>query len=81
VLHCPVAFMCGAQVCARLNLVSLSYMWRQPQRQLYSAMLDAGIKAVLIKVAAMGLQPELHLGKDLQDMQTHLQKLERYAAL
>ncbi|BDA44893.1 probable diphthine-ammonia ligase at N-terminal half [Coccomyxa sp. Obi] len=64
-------------VCARLNLVSLSYMWHQPQSQLYHAMLDSDIKAILIKVAAMGLQPELHLGKSLQEMEHHLHRLER----
>ena len=70
-------FIDGAQVCARLNLVSLSYMWHQPQNKLYHAMLDADIKAVLIKVAAMGLQPQLHLGKGLHEMEHHLHKLER----
>lgn len=54
-------------------------MWHQPQRQLYSAMLEFGIRAILIKVAAMGLEPHLHLGKDLEEMHSHLIKLERCA--
>lgn len=68
---------CSAQVCARLGLVSLAYMWRQPQAALLRGMLDAGIQAVLVKVAAMGLEPQRHLGADLASMQTHLHRIRR----
>jgi diphthine-ammonia ligase len=44
-------------VCSRLGLVSLAYMWQQPQRQLLDDMINARIDAVLVKVAAMGDPP------------------------
>ncbi|KAK9813243.1 hypothetical protein WJX72_011346 [[Myrmecia] bisecta] len=62
-------------VCARLGLTSLAFMWQQPQADLLQGMIDAGIQAVLVKVAAMGLQPHQHLGKTLQQMQPLLHKL------
>ncbi|KAK9812092.1 hypothetical protein WJX73_005916 [Symbiochloris irregularis] len=64
-------------VCARLNLVSLAYMWRQPQAQLLMDMVGAGIHAVIIKVAAMGLVPDKHLGKSIAQLQPHLEQLCR----
>ena len=65
------------QVCARLGLVSLAYMWHQPQAALLQGMIASGIEAVLIKVAALGLVPERHLGKTLQHMEPHLHKICR----
>eukprot|EP00798_Chlamydomonas_sp_ICE-L_P024633 gene24633-10254_t len=62
-------------VCARLNLVSLAYMWHQPQRTLLNGMISSGMHAILIKVAALGLEPHKHLGKSLQQVQPHLLKL------
>ena len=63
------------QVCARLGLVSLAYMWHQPQAALLRGMIASGIEAVLIKVAALGLAPERHLGQTLQHMEPHLHKI------
>ena len=63
------------QVCARLGLVSLAYMWHQPQAALLRGMIASGIEAVLIKVAALGLAPERHLGRTLQHMEPHLHKI------
>ncbi|KAK9831634.1 hypothetical protein WJX74_003462 [Apatococcus lobatus] len=63
--------------CSRLGLVSLAPMWRQPQAQLLQAMIDSGIHAILVKVAAIGLDPHRHLGKDLASVQPHLHKLNR----
>ena len=65
------------QVCARLGLTSLAYMWHQPQARLLSCMVQDGVHAVLCKVAAMGLKPEKHLGKSLADMQPFLHSLRR----
>ena len=42
--------------CSRLGLSSLAYLWRRDQSELLSEMISAGIEAVLIKVAAMGMQ-------------------------
>ena len=73
--HMPASCM---QVCARLGLVSLAYMWHQPQAALLRGMTASGIEAVLIKVAALGLVPERHLGKTLQHMEPHLHKICRF---
>ena len=67
------------QVCARLGLVSLAYMWHQPQAALLRGMISSGIEAILIKVAALGLVPGRHLGKTLQEMEPHLHKICRSA--
>eukprot|EP00891_Asterochloris_glomerata_P000500 jgi/Astpho2/500/Aster-03541 len=62
-------------VCHRLGLVSLAYMWHQPQQLLLQSMMAAGVHAVLVKVAAMGLHPGKHLGRSLQEVQPALQRL------
>lgn len=38
-------------------------------------MITSGIQAVLVKVAAMGLEPHKHLGKTLAQMEPHLHRL------
>ncbi len=55
-------------VCSRLQLTSLSYLWRlAPQKELLQQMLDDGIEAVLVKVACPpGLVPRKHLNKTLR---------------
>ena len=55
------------RICFELNLVSLSYLWKQtPQKRLLEDILNVGkIEAVLVKTAAMGLDPRKHLGKTL----------------
>jgi hypothetical protein len=47
-----VAGCCGCvlQVCARLGLVSLGYLWHQPQEQLLADMIANDIEAILVKV-------------------------------
>ena len=58
-------------VCSRLNLTSLSYMWRMSsQRSLIDSILDDGeIEAILVRVACPpGLMPYRHLGKSLRDL-------------
>jgi len=37
-------------VCSRLGLVSLGYLWLQPQAALLQGMIDADIEAILVKV-------------------------------
>lgn len=37
-------------VCERLGLTSLAYLWRRPQSMLLEEMVDAGVDAVLVKV-------------------------------
>jgi diphthine-ammonia ligase len=63
-------------VCERLGLVSLAYLWSQNQRDLLNNMIDSGVDAILIKVACMGLKPNMHLGKSLREMRDYLFDLE-----
>ncbi|KAF8342589.1 uncharacterized protein EI90DRAFT_2903572 [Cantharellus anzutake] len=61
-------------VCRRLGLTSLSYLWQRNQRELLSEMIEAGLEAVIIKVAGLGLYPK-HLGRTLAQMQPELERL------
>ncbi|KAH3859033.1 hypothetical protein DPMN_101679 [Dreissena polymorpha] len=61
-------------VCQRLELTPLAFLWRRDQEELLDEMIRCKLKAILIKVAAMGLYPKKHLGKSLEDMQEYLQK-------
>lgn len=62
-------------VCSRLGLVSLAYLWKQEQSLLLQEMITSGITAILVKVAAIGLHPAKHLGKDLACLKSHLHHL------
>ncbi|KAI8586628.1 meiotically up-regulated 71 protein [Geranomyces variabilis] len=67
-------------VCARLGLTSLAYMWRREQDELMQEMVSVGLDAVLIKVASLGLT-ERHLGKSLKEMYPHLLNMhDRFGA-
>jgi hypothetical protein len=57
-----------------LGLVSLSYLWRQDQAELFDEMIDAKVEAILIKVATLGLD-EKHLGLSLSQVRDHLHKM------
>ncbi|CAK1543026.1 unnamed protein product [Leptosia nina] len=59
-------------VCQRLGLVSLAYLWRRNQKELLQEMISSGVEAIIIKVAALGLDPRVHLGMTLKDIQPHL---------
>ncbi|KAI9314057.1 hypothetical protein BX666DRAFT_2020229 [Dichotomocladium elegans] len=61
-------------VCERLGLQSLAYLWERDQKELLKEMADAGVHAILIKVAAMGLKAA-HLGKTIAEMYPHLCEL------
>ncbi|TFY59943.1 hypothetical protein EVJ58_g5455 [Rhodofomes roseus] len=61
-------------VCRRLSLTPLCYLWQRDQAELLSEMIEAGMEAVLIKVAGIGLKAS-HLGKTLAEMQPTLTKL------
>ena len=60
--------------CRRLNLTPLCYLWQRNQQELLSEMIDAGMDAILIKVAGIGLTTA-HLGKNLVQMEPTLLKL------
>ncbi|RMX68584.1 hypothetical protein DD238_004293 [Peronospora effusa] len=66
-------------VCSRLNLTSLGYLWRREQTELLQEMIDSEIEAILIKVASIGLHPRKHLGKTIAELQPQLMMLkEKY---
>lgn len=64
-------------VCHRLGLKLLSPLWGRDQAQLLQEMIHFGIEAILIKVAGMGLDPNRHLGKSLEEMTHVLGKLNQ----
>ncbi|XP_029317182.1 LOW QUALITY PROTEIN: diphthine--ammonia ligase [Cottoperca gobio] len=64
-------------VCSRLGLQPLAYLWRRDQESLLSEMISSDLHAILIKVAAFGLDPEKHLGKPLADMEPYLKQLSQ----
>ncbi|XP_063828857.1 uncharacterized protein LOC135078201 [Ostrinia nubilalis] len=59
-------------VCRRLGLVSLAYLWRRNQKELLQEMIASGVEAIIIKVAALGLDPRVHLGMSIREIQPHL---------
>lgn len=63
-------------VCSRLGLVSLAYLWKQDQSLLLQEMITNGINAITVKVAAMGLEPGKHLGKEIAFLDPYLHKLK-----
>ncbi|KAF6351142.1 diphthamine biosynthesis 6 [Rhinolophus ferrumequinum] len=66
-------------VCKRLNLQPLAYLWQRNQEDLLQEMISSDIQAIIIKVAALGLDPDKHLGKTLDQMQPYLLELsEKY---
>ncbi|KAI0650350.1 hypothetical protein C8Q79DRAFT_380328 [Trametes meyenii] len=63
-------------VCRRLGFTPLCYLWQRDQEELLSEMIEAGMEAVLIKVAGIGLTAR-DLGRNLAEMQNSLLKLNR----
>eukprot|EP01027_Heterolobosea_sp_BB2_P011815 GEZU01017159.1.p1 GENE.GEZU01017159.1~~GEZU01017159.1.p1 ORF type:complete len:590 (-),score=58.08 GEZU01017159.1:84-1853(-) len=64
-------------VCTRLGLVSLAYLWNRDQKELLAEMINANFHCILMKTAAMGLVPQKHLGKTIAELQPLLLKLDR----
>ncbi|MGH0154168.1 UNVERIFIED_CONTAM: hypothetical protein FKN15_052342 [Acipenser sinensis] len=62
-------------VCKRLNLQPLAYLWRRNQEDLLREMISSNIQAMIIKVAAFGLDPDKHLGKTLDQMEVYLKQV------
>src|SRR3546814_6340001 len=59
----------------RLGLTCLAFLWQKNQKALLQEMIDYGIDAVLCKVAAAGLDPYVHLGKSIRQLQPFFLKL------
>nr|XP_034966311.1 diphthine--ammonia ligase isoform X6 [Zootoca vivipara] len=64
-------------VCKRLTLQPLAYLWRQNQETLLKEMISSDLQAIIIKVAAFGLDPDKHLGKTLDEMEPYLLELSK----
>jgi len=62
-------------ICERLGLVSLAYLWEREQKALLTEMIDSGLQAILIKVATYGLNGD-DLGRSLAEMRDKLFALE-----
>uniref|UniRef100_A0A9L0R9M9 Diphthine--ammonia ligase n=1 Tax=Equus caballus TaxID=9796 RepID=A0A9L0R9M9_HORSE len=62
-------------VCKRLDLQPLAYLWQRKQEDLLREMISSNIQAIIIKVAALGLDPDKHLGKTLDQMEPYLLEL------
>ena len=63
-------------VCDRLGLVSLAYLWQRDQVDLLAEMIASKVHAVLIKVAVGGLDAR-HLGQSIEQMQSTLLPLHQ----
>ncbi|SCZ94782.1 BZ3500_MvSof-1268-A1-R1_Chr12-1g03654 [Microbotryum saponariae] len=64
------------QVCSRLGLVPIAYLWERNQADLLGEMVRAGMESVLVKVAGAGLGVE-HLGRSLKQMEPTLHRLNK----
>ena len=62
-------------VCLRLGLASIAYLWQRDQSELLQDMIDTGMEAIVVKIASMGLKM-IHLGKTIARMQNHFEKLK-----
>ncbi|CAI2303960.1 unnamed protein product [Caenorhabditis sp. 36 PRJEB53466] len=62
-------------VCSRLGLTPLCFLWEREQNGLLAEMVSDGLDAILIKVAAIGLG-EQHLGKTLAEMAPIMRTLQ-----
>ncbi|KTW30293.1 hypothetical protein T552_00768 [Pneumocystis carinii B80] len=61
-------------VCKRLNLISLAYLWKRDQKDLLEEMISQNLHAIIIKVSTLGLDRS-HLGKSLIEIKEHLLKI------
>lgn len=64
-------------VCYRLGLVSLAYLWHRPAREILDMADALCVKAILVKTASGGLIPQLLLGKTLKEVRPTLEKMEK----
>jgi len=61
-------------VCNRLNLTAFAFLWRIEQPKILRDMIDSHLTAVLVKVAAIGLDAS-HLNKTLGDLYDYFMTL------
>ena len=53
----------------------MAYLWQRDQDELIEEMVGCKIEAILIKVAALGLEPAMHLGKTIAELKDHLRRM------
>jgi len=58
-------------ICDRLGMVSLAYLWGRDHIELLQEMIDNKMNAIIIKTAVIGLDPYKHLGKSITELQSH----------
>uniref|UniRef100_A0A0M3I1U6 Diphthine--ammonia ligase n=1 Tax=Ascaris lumbricoides TaxID=6252 RepID=A0A0M3I1U6_ASCLU len=61
-------------VCDRLGMKPLCYLWKADQESLLDEMIEASVHAIIVKVAALGLN-EKHIGKTLLEMRDYLHEV------
>ena len=61
-------------VCIRLGLKSIAYLWQRDQADLISEMISSDLHAIVVKVASMGLGVK-HLGKSIAALAPYFEKL------
>jgi diphthine-ammonia ligase len=61
-------------ICNRLNLTPFAFLWRIEQPKILRDMIDSNLTAVLVKVAAIGLN-ESHLNKSLGELYDYFMEL------
>lgn len=59
-------------VCLRLGLTPLCYLWRRDQAALLHEMTTCEVDAIVVKVASLGLEPQRHLGRSIRLLEPHL---------
>ncbi|KAK6334009.1 hypothetical protein TWF696_002519 [Orbilia brochopaga] len=58
-------------VCQRLGLISVAWLWQRRQESVLTEMAEVGLDAIIIKVASLGLD-ERWLGRSITDASTRL---------
>jgi len=64
-------------VCRRLGLTSLTYLWRVDQEELLDKIENSGIVAIIVKTASYGLSPRKLLGKTTKEVRSTLKSAQR----
>ena len=62
-------------ICKRLGLESLAYLWEYDQPTLLNKMIEDGMNSIFIKVCVIGLD-KIDLMKSLKEMKEKLLKLK-----
>lgn len=63
-------------ICEKLGVQSLAYLYGRKQSEIMSEMIQSGMESIIIKTAYHGLKPEKCLGKSLTELKPILTELE-----